>query len=86
MAVIQVNTREFRDRQASLLELADRGENIVIRRGRKTAYTLTPVTDDDLYFTPEMMAKIDMSLKQVQEGEVKRFDCIEDLDTYIKQS
>lgn len=83
MAVIQVNTREFRDRLSSLFDLADKGENIIVRRGKKCAYTLTPVTDDDLYFTPQMLSKIDESIQQAKEGKVRRFDSIEDLDAYI---
>jgi len=54
MAVLQISTREFRDRQAAMLDMADRGENVVIRRGNK-AYVITPISDDDLYFTPEIL-------------------------------
>jgi len=82
MAVLQISTREFRDRQAAMLDLADRGENVVIRRGNK-AYVITPISDDDLYFTPEILAKIDRSLQEAEEGKVHRFDSTEALDKYI---
>lgn len=82
MAVIQVSTREFRDRQAALLDRADCGESIVLRRGNKS-YVITPISDDDLYFTPEILAKIDRSLQEAKQGKVHRFDSIEALDKYI---
>lgn len=68
MAIVQVTSREFRDKQASLFDLADKGEKIVIRRGRKKAYALTPIEEEDLYFTPEMLAKIDRSIEEAKEG------------------
>lgn len=82
MAVYQISTREFRERQASVLDMADRGENIIIRRGSK-AYALTPITADDLYFTPEIMAKIDRSIEQARQGRVHRFGSAEELDRYL---
>lgn len=82
MTVLQVSTREFRDRQASLLDLADHGEHIIIRRGNK-AYAITPIDDEELYFTPEILAKIDKSLQQAKEGKIHRFDSVSELDQYI---
>lgn len=82
MAVLQVSTMEFRDRQASILDMADQGTNVVIRRGNKV-YAITPISDDDLYFTPEILAKIDRSLQEAREGRVHRFDSIEALDKFI---
>lgn len=82
MAVLQVSTREFRNKQASILDLADKGENIVIRRGNKV-YAITPIDADDLYFTPEIKAKIDESLQQARDGKTHKFSSIEELDRYI---
>lgn len=83
MAVFQISTREFRERQASVLDMADRGENIVIRRGNK-AYALTPISDEDLYFTPEIKAKINRSLQEVSSGKVRRFDSAAELDKFLE--
>jgi hypothetical protein len=65
---VEVTSRQFREKQKSFFEMADTGKQIVIRRGRKQAYALTPIDDDDLYFTPDMLAKIDRSLQQAREG------------------
>ncbi len=62
--------------------MADKGENIVIRRGDK-AYTITPIKDEDLYFTPEMLARIDESVRQAKEGKTHSFSSMDELDKYI---
>ncbi len=72
MAVLQVTSREFRDKQKAIFDLADKGEKVVIKRGKKQAYVLTPVSDDDLFFTPEMLEKIDKAVQQVKEGKVRK--------------
>lgn len=82
MSVLQISTREFRNRQAAILDMADKGENIVIRRGNK-AYTITPINDEDLYFTPEVLARIDESVRQAKEGRTHTFSDIDELDKYI---
>ena len=70
MAVLEVTTRQFRDRQKAFFDLADAGKQIIIRRnGRKPSYALTPIDEDDLYFTPEMEAKIEKALSQAEQGE-----------------
>jgi hypothetical protein len=84
MAVVEVTSRQFRDRQKALFDLADKGEKIIIRRGRKSAYTLIPVDDDDLYFTPEILEKIDRSVEQAKRGEVITFDTVEDAIKYFE--
>jgi len=83
MGVLQVTSREFRDKQRAIFDLADKGEKVVIKRGKKRAYVLTPVSDDDLYFTPEVLAKIDKSIKQAKEGKVKSLKSIEDIDRLL---
>jgi hypothetical protein len=72
MAVLEVTSRQFRDNQKTFFELADRGESVIIKRGQKQAYVLTPIDDDDLYFTPEMLAKIDKSIQQAKEGKARK--------------
>lgn len=82
--MIEVTSKEFREKQAGILELADRGERvIIIKRRRKPAYTLVPVDDDAAYFTPKMLEKIDRSLKQAEAGDVKRISSIEEIDRFL---
>jgi antitoxin (DNA-binding transcriptional repressor) of toxin-antitoxin stability system len=67
--MIQVTSREFRDKQASMFDLADNGEKIIIKRGKKKAYTLVPVDDNDFFLSPEAEERINRSREQFKNGE-----------------
>ncbi len=83
MAIYEVTSRQFRDKQKDIFDLADKGEKIIIRRGKKQAYTLIPIDEDDLYFTPKMLEKIDRAMTQVKEGKVKKISSLEELDKFL---
>lgn len=83
MAIIQTTSRQFRDKQKDYLDLADKGEKVIIRRGKKQAYLLTPINDDDIYFTPAMLEKINKSIKQVKEGKVTKIETEEELTQFL---
>ena len=68
MAVLEISARQFRDRQKSIFEIADTGRQIVIKRGRKQSYILTPIDEDDFAVTPELLAKVERARQQMREG------------------
>jgi hypothetical protein len=84
MRIIQTTSRHFRNKQKDFFDLADRGEKVIIRRGKKQAYLLTPVDDEDIYFTPEMLDKINRSIKQVQEGMMTKIETEEELNQFLE--
>jgi hypothetical protein len=84
MAIIQTTSRQFRDKQKNFFDLADKGAKVLIRRGKKQAYLLTPVDDEDIYFTPAMLKKINRSIKQVQEGKVTKVETEEELNQFLE--
>ncbi len=84
MAIIETTSRQFRERQKDFFEMADRGEKVVIRRGRKQTYVLTPVSDDDLYFTPEMIQRIKDAQQEIKEGKSISFNSVDELDQYLQ--
>jgi hypothetical protein len=84
MAIIQTTSRQFRDKQKDFFDLVDKGEKVLIRRGKKQAYLLTPVDDEDIYFTPAMLDKINESIKQVQEGKVTKVATEEELNQFLE--
>lgn len=53
-------------------EKADKGEQIIIQRGKDKAYVLIPVSEDDIYFNAEMVKKIWLSIEQVKKEKVKK--------------
>jgi len=67
-----ISSREFRQNQKKYFEKADKGEQIIVQRGKDKAYALTPVSDDDMYFNAEMVEKIKQSIEQAKQGKVKR--------------
>jgi hypothetical protein len=68
MAVLEVTARQFRDKQRNFFDIADSGRQIIIKRGRKQSYILTPVDEDDFVATPELLAKIEQARQQMREG------------------
>ena len=74
MAVLQITSREFRDNQKSFFELADEGEQIIIsRKGKKRAYTLTPIDTNDLIISPTLKKKIEKGLQDIKEGKGREY-------------
>lgn len=70
--MLVISSREFRQNQRLYFERADKGEQIIVQRGKDKAYALTPINEEDIYFNAEMLERITESIKQVKEGKVKR--------------
>jgi len=84
MAIIETTSRQFRERQKDFFELADKGEKVVIRRGRKQTYVLTPISDNDLYLSPEMIQRIKESQQEIKEGKSVSFNSVDEMDKYFQ--
>ena len=70
--MLVISSREFREKQALYLNHADEGEEIILQRGRNKSYKIVPVTNDDTLMSKEaFFAKIDHSLQQAKDGNVK---------------
>lgn len=78
-----ISSREFREKQAEYMDRADNGEQIIVQRGKNKAYSITPITEDDLYFTPAMLAKIEVSIKQAEEGKTTTVRGSEELKQFL---
>lgn len=83
--MITVSAREFRGNQASIFDKADSGEKIIIRRGKKQAYTLVPVFDEDLDITPALQAKIDQARQEYKEGRTLRLESAEEVQKWMDE-
>jgi len=66
-----ISSREFRQNQKFYFEKVDKGERIIVQRGKNKAYVLTPVTEDDMYFNAEMIKRIKQSILEVKNEETK---------------
>lgn len=84
MAIIQITSREFREKQASMFALADNGEQVVIRRRGKVSYMLTPVYDTDYELSPEVEERLEESRQQYREGKVTTCTTKEELAKFLE--
>ena len=83
MAVLQVTSREFRDKQKTFFERADRGDNILILRGKKPSYLLIQVDDDSFELSAAMVEKIEKSRQSIREGKGIEMFANETLDEFL---
>lgn len=82
--IVETTSRQFRERQKDFFDMADSGQKIVIKRGSKQAYVLTPVSTEDLYFSSEMIAKIKESQQEIIDGKSIVLKTKEDLDNFFE--
>lgn len=64
-------------------ERADKGEQIIVQRGKDKSYALTPISEDDLYFNAEMVERIKQSMKQVESGKTKKVTTSEEINELL---
>lgn len=81
--MLQVTSKEFREKQASWFDRADQGEQVVIRRRGKRSYMLMPISDSDMLITPELEKKIEEARKQYQNGETVSCQSQEELHRFL---
>jgi len=67
--MLVISSREFRQNQRLYFEKADKGEQIIVQRGKDKSYALTPVGKDDIYFNEKMIKRIKESAKQAKNCE-----------------
>lgn len=67
--MLVISSREFRQNQKLYFDKADKGEQIIVQRGKDKSYALTPIGEEDMYFNKKMINRIKESAKQAQNGE-----------------
>lgn len=70
--MLVISSREFRQNQKEYFERVDKGEQVIVQRGKDKAYALTPVSENDLYFNDEMIKKIKKSIEEIKKGKTKK--------------
>jgi hypothetical protein len=68
MEILEVTSRQFREKQKNFFDMADTGRQIIIRRGRKQAYFLSPVEEDDFVVTPKLLKKLEQARQEFKDG------------------
>ena len=83
MSTINLTTQEFTSRLDQAFDLADKGDKVIIRRGRRRAYRLLPFTEEPSEITPELQAKIDRAREEQRAGKCIRLTTHEEIDRYF---
>jgi hypothetical protein len=78
-----ISTRDFRANQTKFLEMANNGEDIVLKSRRQGSFKLQPIKSDASMNKAEFYAKIDRSIKQAEEGKVVRQQDGEAVEDFI---
>lgn len=77
--MVIISSREFRQNQRLYFEKADKGEQIIVQRGKDKSYVLTPVHKNDLYLNEKMIKRINESLQQAGNGDFIEVDSAESI-------
>jgi len=77
--MLVISSREFRQNQSMYLDKVDKGEQVIVQRGKDKSYMLTAIIEDDIYFNAEMVNRIKKSLNEASNGEVKRVSTPEEI-------
>lgn len=85
MAIVETTSKKFKKNQKDFFELADNGDQVIIKRGSKQAYVLTPVSTEDLYFSPEMIQHIKDSEQEIQDGKVTTIKSRKELKDFFNK-
>ena len=83
MATVNFTTQEFTSRSDQAFDLADKGEKVIIRRGRRRAYRLIPFTEESSGITPELQAKIDSAREEYRSRETLHFESKEEMHAWL---
>jgi prevent-host-death family protein len=70
--MVIISSREFRQHQAEYFERVDKGEQIIVQRGKNKAYKLLPINENDMYLNTEMVEKLKKSISEIENGQLKR--------------
>jgi antitoxin YefM len=82
--MIVISSREFRDNQKKYFDLIDANEQVIVQRGKNKSYKLIPIMEEETLMTEgEFYAKINRSIKQAQEGNVKEVKNAQDFKTLL---
>jgi hypothetical protein len=78
-----ISSREFRQNQRLYFDKADKGEQIIVQRGKDKSYALTPIGEKDVYFDQKMVKRIQESLKQAKKGNYVEVSSSEEISTLL---
>ncbi|MBR1466077.1 MAG: hypothetical protein IJ607_06920 [Bacteroidaceae bacterium] len=79
-----MNVRDFRNNMASMLDLADNGEKVIIQRKSKK-YLVIPLSNDDMIISPELERKIEEAREEYKSGKEIIFSNAKEAANWINE-
>ena len=67
--MLVISSREFREKQKYYFEKVDNGENVIVQRGKDKSYSISSVSENDIYFNEEMLNKLKESISEATQGD-----------------
>ena len=84
--MLVVSARDFRENQKSYLDQVINGVELLITRGKKQAFKILPVTNDDtLMSKEEFFAKLDKAKEEIKEGKTIAMEPDETLEDLLNR-
>jgi hypothetical protein len=71
-SVLEVSSRQFRDKQKLYFEMVDTGKRVIVKRPGKS-YMIIPVENDDLTISHNMQAKLEKAIQEMKDGKGKEY-------------
>jgi len=82
--MLVISSREFRQKQSSYFDLADKNNQIVVQRGKNKGYLIYPLSEfDRISYNPDFIKKIKLSEQQIREGKTKRLTTKNELSEFL---
>jgi len=81
--MLVISSREFRQKQKEYFERVDKGEQIIVQRGKDKAYALTPISAKDIYFNADMVKRIKQSLQEIEQGDYREISSSKEISDLL---
>lgn len=79
-----ISAREFKSHQDKYFDMVKKGIDVIIKSRDRGSFKIIPIKkDDSLMSEEEFFAKLDKSMKQIENGECRTFESYEELEKYV---
>ena len=84
--MLVISSREFRANSGRYLDLASKGQDVILKSRRLGSFRLTPVRESDVVMSEkEFYEKLDRSIAQAKEGKVIRQQDGESAEDFVNR-
>ena len=81
--MLVISSKEFARNQKLYFDKVDKGERVVVRRGKDRSYVLTALAIDDSYFDEDMLNNLKESILEIERGESIRISTSKEISDLL---